>query len=210
VIDGKASYYDSSGALYNVTTYDKGIKNGISINYYPDKAVSDSVEFKCGKEYEYWKYYDSKGNIVYANFYYYGLQFGPELIFKNNKLDKFVFSDLSKKTLVTCEYDSSSNIDTGFRFRMQYALKAVMFENKPRLNLFGYLPRLPHAFQTYSLGLTNDKHADKELTKIEGREFLIDTLLSYPPPGWHYYVSCNLRANKNSINKFYVEEMVYY
>jgi hypothetical protein len=72
------------------------------------------------------------------------------------------------------------------------------------------LPILPHAIQTYSIGLTNKDHITKELTNITGHEFLIDTLLTYPPSGWHYYVGCNLKANKDSINKFYIEEMVYY
>jgi hypothetical protein len=208
-IDGKASYYDSSGTLYNVTTYRKGIKDGISVNYYSNKTVSDSVEYKCGKESGYWRHYDLRGNSSYGNFYYYGLQFGPELIFKDNKLEKFLFSDLNRKIIVACNYDSNGEIDTSFRFTMQFSLKAVMYEDKSVLNLFGCLPKIPHAEQSYSIGITNKEHSDKELVRVTGHEFLIDTLLAIPPTGWHYYIGCNLEANNGSINKFYVEELIY-
>jgi hypothetical protein len=208
-IDGKAIYYDSLGEMYNITTYKNGTKEGTSINYYPNKKVSDSVEYKSGKESGYWKYYDQQGNNVYGNFYYYGLRFGPELIFENKKLKRFLFSDLNRRNIIACKFDSVGKIDTGMRFTMQFSLNLVTFENKPSLNLFGYLPKIPHSEQSYTIGVTNDKHADRELAIVAGHDFLIDTLLTLPPKGWHYYVACNLKANNGDINKIYIEELVY-
>jgi len=80
LIDGKATFYDSLGNFINITTYERGIRSGISINYYANRTVSDSVEIVAGKENGYWRYYDSNGNRTYCAYYYYGLLFGPELM----------------------------------------------------------------------------------------------------------------------------------
>src|SRR3569833_2091104 len=69
-IDGMAKYYDSSGVLTAVINYRDGIKIGVAINYYPNGAVLDSVEYIAGKESGYWKGFDEKGNIVHCNFNY--------------------------------------------------------------------------------------------------------------------------------------------
>ena len=208
-IDGIARYYDSSGVLNGVTNFRDGIKEGISINYYPNGKVSDSVEYRSGKEFGYWKEYDEKGNITCGNYYYYGVQFGPELVFENSRLKKFLFSDLNRSKIVECNYSSPGIIDTGILFRPQFNIKSVRFQGKLVFNLFGYLPAIPHTEQRYSIGLSNEAHQDRELTPITGHDFMIDTLLAPPPSGWHYYIGCRLKANKDSIDKFYIQEIVH-
>ena len=210
IIDGEARFYDSAGILYNVSNYQNGKKNGVFINYYPNGNISDSVRYISDKEFGYWVHYDSMGNNEYGNYYYYGLQFGPELFFKGNKFHKFMFSDLNRRVLVEYYYDSKKGVDTNILFKMQFTLNAVVFENKQVLSLFGYLPILPHTIQKYAIGLTTKDHVVKELSPITGRNFLIDTLLPLPPAGWHYYVSCNLKANNDSLNRFYIDEYMYY
>jgi len=208
-IDGLAKYYDSAGGLSNVVTYRMGKREGVSINYYPNKMIRDSVQYISDKESGYWMHYDEKGNLIYGNFFYYGLQFGPELVFENNRLKKFLFSDFNRRVIIESDYSTPGRIDTGFFFNMQFALKTVVFEDKPVFNLFGYLPAIPRTKSSFSIGLTNDAHQDKELTPITGHDFIIDTLLSLPPHGWHYYISCRLKANKDSIDKVYIEEIVH-
>ena len=209
IIDGTAHYYDSLGTLYNVSNYRKGIKDGMSVNYYSNQVISDSVEYKNGKESGYWRHFDIKGGDTYGNFYYYGLQFGPELIFKNDHLQKYLFSDLDRKIIIACDYDDGGKIDTNFRYEMQFALRSVKYDAKPVLNLFGFLPFIPHAGQTYSLGITNKEHADKELAPLSGHDFLIDTLLAVPPSGWRYFIGCNLKTNDGSFHKYYILELAY-
>lgn len=84
-----------------------------------------------------------------------------------------------------------------------------MSEGKSLFSLFGYLPSIPHAEQRYSIGLTNEANQDRELTTITGHTFMIDTLLALPPVGWHYYIACSLKANKDSINKVYIQEIMH-
>jgi len=210
-IDGNAKYYDSVGVLYNITTYDKGIKSGISIDYYPNGTVSDSVSFFCGKETGYWNRYDSIGSRVYANFYYCGLPYGPELLFKRNKLIHYYFTDFDRNTIVRCNYDSLGQIDSIGEFKMMFTLKSLERDSLKQLNMFAYLPVLPHTEQAFSIGLTNKSNVNKELFPIVGRrdDFFIDTILAVPPRGWYYYLACNIRANNGAINKYYIEEMIY-
>jgi antitoxin component YwqK of YwqJK toxin-antitoxin module len=208
VADGNARYYDSSGKLINVTMYEKGVREGASINYFHNGAVSDSMQFSRDKEYGYWSHFDSNGNNIYKNYYYYGLPYGPEFIYENNKLKKFLFSDFNRAVIAECFYDDSGDMDSIGWFKMNFTITDRLYKNKPVKNLFGYLPDIPNTIQSFSVGLTNKEHAVKKLYSVEGHDFFIDTLLPIPPSGWYYYLGCNLNANKDSIKKFYIEEII--
>jgi hypothetical protein len=206
MVDGKASYYDNEGRLLNTTMYRMGIKSGISINYFTNNRVSDSFKFECNKENGYWIYYDSTGNRLYSNYYYYGLQYGPELIYEDNQLKKFLFSNLNRSVIVECYYDHSGDLDSIGRFAMNFGATSKLFNNKPVKNLFAYLPEVPGSSQLFSIGITNKEHQDRMLYSVKGHNFFLDTLLPSPPSGWFYYLACSLKAKNSSINRVYVEE----
>lgn len=206
IVDGKAYFYDSLGNLYNVSMYDKGMRAGISINYYPNRVVSDSIQFICDKEHGYRRFYDTNGFSEYTSYYYFGLRFGPELIYKNNRLTKLLFRDFDRNIIAECNYDSIGRIDSIAEFKMEINIVEKLLNGKPVINLFGYLPKFPTTVQSFSIGLTNSDNKDKKLYSVQGHDFFIDTLLPLPPSGWFYYLACNLKANNNSIDRFYIEE----
>src|SRR4051794_11951347 len=56
-LEGLVKYFDLSGNLLSQINYKDGLKKGVSINYYSDGKVSDSVNFWYNKETGYWRYY---------------------------------------------------------------------------------------------------------------------------------------------------------
>jgi hypothetical protein len=206
IMNGNSSYYSKEGKLLNTTMYKDGMKNGISINYFPNGLVSDSVEFKCGKEVGYWRYFDVAGKKQYADYYYYGLQYGPELIYESDKLHKFLFSDLNRKVIVNCFYNSLGNLDSIGWFSMNFVVLDKLFDNKPVKNLFAYLPDIPGATQSFSIGTTNKEHQDSAICSVRGHDFIIDTIMPLPSSGRFYYIACKLKTEGDSINKVFIEE----
>jgi hypothetical protein len=170
--------------------------------------VADSVKFICDKENGYWKYYDSNGNNVYQNYYYFSLRYGPELIYENNRLRHYRFSNFNRLVSVECFYDSLENLDSIGLFKMDLTINEFLYENRPVQSLFAYLPKIPKSNQSFSIGLTNKEHQDKKLYDVEGHDFFIDTLLSIPPLGWYYYLACNLKSNSGLVKKYYIEEII--
>ena len=207
ISDGVAKYYNANGKIVNTTLYEKAMRNGISINYYSNGVVSDSIEFVQDKENGFWNNYDSFGIILYSNYYYYGLLFGPELIYKGGKVNKFFFSNFNRDDIVECYYNSVGKLDSIAQFKMNFTVLDKVCDNRRVKNLFGYLPKVPNTFQNYAIGLTNKNKQDREMFPVQGHDFIIDTLLLPPPKGWYYYLACHLKADDNSINKVYIEEV---
>src|SRR5690348_13972875 len=69
IMDGRMKYYDESGKLISRINYQKGIKQGISVNYYLNGNVYDSVNFDQGFKNGFHYIYDSTGKLEYFDFY---------------------------------------------------------------------------------------------------------------------------------------------
>ena len=53
--NGPTELYDKSGKLMRIANYKSDILDGTMIHYYSDGVVADSVEYKCGKKYGYFR-----------------------------------------------------------------------------------------------------------------------------------------------------------
>ena len=208
VIDGKARYFDSLGRLVNISTFSKGIRNGVNINYYPNGIVSDSVEYIFDKENGYWTYFDTSGIIGYSDYYYFGLGFGPTTWYENGQLQKYQFRDFNHKVIAEGKYTEHSKLDSIQGFHMNLCVTKVSKEGGKFCDLFGYLPEFPNTEQIFSIGLTNKNQRESQICAVKGKYFFIDTLLPIPPQNWFYYLGCHIRANGGAINKFFIEEVL--
>ena len=205
ILEGKAEVYDLSDRLLNISNYDRGLKNGISIDYNFDGSILDSVTFVYGKEYGYKKYIDSTGKITYKNYYYFGLPYGPEIFYYQGKIIKYLFNDFNKETLVRCNYDSLETLNNVDFFYMKFISTDMIKNEKKVKNLFGFTPLIPRTDQEFAIGITNKSNADQKLFTINSNNFFIDTLLAAPPAGWNYYMSCSVKAKVGVFKKYFIE-----
>jgi hypothetical protein len=205
--NGPTWLYDSLGRLMRVSNFKDGSLNGTTIHYYPNGAVSDSVEYKCDKKYGYlWKY-NKDGSLHEISYWYFDLQYGPYLAYqKDNILKTFSFVDFGKNTIAVSYYNTHGNLDSIEPLTLIVFEDTIERDDRPMLRLFAYLPKIPLTHQSYSIGLVGDSKKINKVSDVEGNNFFIDTVLSMPPKGYHYYLGCNLKAYENSKNEFYLVE----
>lgn len=203
--NGPTELYDKSGKLMRIANYKSDILDGTMIHYYSDGVVADSVEYKCGKKYGYFRKYNKDGSLHEISYWYFDLQYGPFLWYqKNDMLKTFSFVDFGKKTIATCTYNSHGNLDSIESLTLEMFADTLERDGKPMLRLFAYLPKIPLATQSYSIGLIDNSNKMKEIGDIEGNNFFIDTTIDMPPDGFHYYLGCNLKSYENSRPDFFM------
>lgn len=207
--NGKTEYYDSSGQLTGIINYRDDEKWGISKHFYPNGAVSDSVEYVCDKEQGYWRHYDQSGTPTHFSFFYFGLQFGPDLWYDKDKvLRNYYFLNFERQPIAECTYDRYGHLDSIIKME-----PTVIFDERnkngiPVYKFFAYLPRIPLTEEAYSIGIIDGNRVTRKLCDIEGSNFLIDTMLAAPPPGYHFYLACDLKANKGKFEQTIMVEAI--
>jgi len=205
--NGRSEMYDSAGHLSGVLNYRNDSLSGICIHYFLNGVVSDSVMFINDKPQGYWKHYDQNGDLRYITYYYYGLQFGPEIsYYKDRILKSFNFLNFEREPIVECSYNTHGNLDSIEKFDLKVVLREKEKNGLPVVELFAYLPQIPLAKQSYSIGLADKNHVPQKLCDIAGTNFLIDTVLKAPPPGFHFYLKCDVEAG-GGFSKTHMIEM---
>ena len=89
---------------------------------------------------------------------------------------------------------------------MDFIVNDKQFNGKRVVNIFAYLPTIPGATQSFSIGLTSKMHVINKLYPVKGNRFIIDTLLPVPPPNWHYFIGCDFNPNNGTKKTFFIEE----
>jgi hypothetical protein len=207
IIDGKAIYYDSTNTLSSIVSYNMGLKSGPTVNFYPNGIVSDSLYYSNGVLNGGAFMFDSAGNLMRVKYSYYGLPVGHYYVFESGKIIKYYFSDFEKNDLVVCKYDSSGRCRLN-KFNLNPVLsEAIGTDRVNVLSLFLYLPSPPGLNAVYKIGLENEQRETKNERVIGQDRIFLDTVLSYPEKGWHYFVSTHLESQKDSINKIFFNEL---
>jgi hypothetical protein len=207
--NGKTEIYDSSGKLTGILNYKNDSLSGICIHYFPNGVVSDSVRYQCDKSQGYWRHYNKEGDLSRITYFYFGLQFGPDLWYrKDNILETFYFRNFEKEPLVECLYNAQGNLDSIKKMDLKVVLEDKDKEGSPVVQFFAFLPQIPLTKESYSIGIADKNHVTQKICDIKGENFLIDTLLSAPPPGYHFYLKCDLKANEGGFHDTHMVEMI--
>jgi len=201
--NGETQYYDNSGKLTGIINYRDDEKWGICRHYFPNGSISDSVEYVCDKEQGYWRHYDQNGNPTHFAYYYFGLQYGPDLWYDKDKvLRYFNFLNFERQPIVECIYNRHGYLDSIVKVDLTVYVDEREKNGTPLYKFFAYLPRIPLADLVYSVGVVGkDSVTQKKLFDIEGKGFFIDTMLAAPPAGSHFYLDCDLKANKGKYHE---------
>ena len=207
--NGKTEFYDQSGKLTGIINYKDDQKWGICIHYYANGVVSDSVNYVCDKEQGYWRHYDVAGTPTHFSYYYFGLQFGPDLWYdKDTVLKKYYYYNFERQPIVECNYDRYGHLDSIVKTDLTVMVEERKKDSASVYKFFAYLPRVPLANQEYYVGIVDKDKAHRKLTDIEGKNFFIDTTLAAPPQGAHFYLGCELKANDGKFDETILVEAI--
>ena len=217
--EGKTEIYDSTGKLGGIVNYKNDLKSGITVHYFPNGVVSDSVEYVYDKPQGYWRHYNDDGSPRHINYYYFGLEFGPDAYYeaRDSVMRTFYFLNFERHPIVECSYDRHGNLDSIKKVELQFIVEAKEKAGISMLQAFAYLPKIPLVKQSYYIGIAeganpvgiDDKNRkSRKLWDIETSNFLIDTLLTAPPAGYHYYLGCDLKAVETGFEETLMVEAI--
>jgi len=207
--EGLTEVYDSSNKLTGILHYENDALSGVCIHYFANGAVSDSVNYKCNKERGYWRHFYPDGSPRHINYYYFGLQFGPDLWYdKDTVLRSFKFLDFERHPLLECLYNRHGHIDSIANIALPISLTEKEKNGIPLVEFFAYLPEIPLVKQTYYIGIADSKKNIRKLCDIQGSNFFIDTMLTNPPSGYHFYLGCHLKAIEGGIDTTLITEAI--
>jgi hypothetical protein len=194
--NGETEFYDNSGKLTGIINYRDDEKWGICKHYFPNGRISDSVMYVCDKPQGYWRHYDQTGQPTHFSYFYFGLQYGPDLWYgKDTVLRDFYFLNFERQPIVECTYNQHGYLDSIVKVDLTLHVEEREKNGTPLFKFFAYLPRIPLADLMYSVGVVGKDSVSQKLFDIEGNSFFIDTMLSAPPAGTHFYLDCDLKAN---------------
>jgi antitoxin component YwqK of YwqJK toxin-antitoxin module len=88
--DSTWKLYDTKGNLVSIESYDKGVREGKSVKFYPDGDTSQVMRWKSGKKHGVFKQFFENGNIKMQGRYINGLLDGYLTFFYPNGYRKVV------------------------------------------------------------------------------------------------------------------------
>lgn len=198
---GLTEVYDSSKKLTGILHYENDLLSGTCIHYFTNGSISDSVNYKCDKEQGYWRHFYPNGEPRHINYYYYGLQFGPDLWYeKGTILRTFQFLDFERHPIVKSFYNKYGHIDSISDMALPIMLEEKERNGVPLIDFFAYLPEIPLVKGNFYIGIADKNKVRRKLSNIQGSDFFIDTMLAVPPTGYHFYLGCDLKAIEGGID----------
>jgi len=207
IYHGVTKIYDSNYHLESKITFSRGIRNGESVNYYMNGKISDSSFYRAGLKNGYNYVFDSTGQLIYINYFFYGHQFGEEFFFRNYRPYQYIFKNFEKKNIFSCGYDSIGIFAYSGEI-INATIYGTTVNKMPNYGLFAYFLNPPHVQIIYSLGVIQQKtNTNKKILVFDNKKFFIDTILSIPPVGWKYYISAEYNDSLNNLKKTYISTL---
>lgn len=168
--------------------YKNGLKSGVAVHYYLNNGIKDSAFYLNDKQNGDCFIFDTSGKLQLKYHYLDGTLIGPMFEYKNGVLNKYGFISFDKEQIINSKYDTAGNwIQSEGQFNTAKSYKLL---KEGYTGLFIYFPSPPGLDFRYSFGLFNEKTKEiKKISDLESDRVFLDTLLSKPEIGWHYYVS---------------------
>lgn len=201
--NGLIKFYDTvDNSLSTEAYYVNDTLNGEQRDYYPNGQVQAEVNFKNGNENGSLKAYDTVGNLFQLSYYYYGLQLGPLIRYKQGKPTRYSFYTFDGIRLFLLEYDSVDNKTIeGWKSKLFFHTKRYVVDdfatNKINTQYFLYLPDPPDYKFEYSFCVIDSSNKILRTLKY----FNSDKI-------WTYYI--NESTDKASNEAFAFRLQVYH
>jgi hypothetical protein len=162
-------YYSLDGTLLSAAVYMQGKLNGDSIEYYSDGKIKKRTSFldtlKNGSN----RYYDTFGNLIYSDFFYYNLSVGPIIYYENKVPKKFYFSNLENENLLSIDYGKWDGIQSIVPNLINFTLDIIKEDTTRKISLLLYIIQPPKIKVEYTINtLAVNSEADyKEVEKVQ-------------------------------------------
>jgi hypothetical protein len=176
--DGQVRYFSTAGnRLLKQVNCSNGVVDGPCIEFYPNGRVSTRYYVSNRKLNGVVFIYDTTGNIVSENFYYYGLRVGEGKEYENKKLKSYSFYSLDNKLLFKIDYDSIkykkiSQLESKFFFFNESSYQTIEGSNfsEKKHEYFVYLPNPPNFEFQYSLVVIDSLYnVKREIMKFDNQ-----------------------------------------
>lgn len=196
LIEGEARFYDLDGKLNSKANYKKGIKYGEAIVYYKNGKVKDSSNYfnnlLTGNAYT----FDKNGSLQLKTIYYYGLNVGDNYLYQDGKIYSYFLNSFDHSQLMNCKYDSAGSCRY-FYFNANPVIAEIYSSNDSAKSFFLFFPHPPDFGITYNMGLINDKGVKENDFVLNSSRIFIDTVFTFPPQGWKYFISIDYKSISN-------------
>jgi hypothetical protein len=175
IFNGLIKFYDTaSKKMVIAATYKNGILNGERKDYYLNGTLKNVGYFENGKQLGTVSYHDSSGQLRSKQDFYYDLEVGSGIEYKNNKVSKYYFTSFDNQTLFYIDYDSIFNKEikeinkNNFFFFHSRDVEAISTNDKhlEQKEFFIYIINPPDFNFEYSLCVINNKDSILRVEKI--------------------------------------------
>lgn len=195
---GIVRIYNMDGRYTGYTNYSYGVENGVFVNKFSNGLTKDSGLIKNGLM-ENWAYkFDSVGHLVYKCYYYHGLHFGPNYLFRNGKIKKFWFLNLEAEEIYSLDYNKNDTLEYG-DFPC-YKMKLMEINGSKKVGIRLYLISTPETDIDYEIGIVKEKKILKS-NKIFSDDFFYESNLDMPASGESYAIIANFTDTKTKVRK---------
>jgi len=199
------SYYDLKNNLLSKRFFKCGREYGMSIEYRLNKVPMKTTEYSNGLKNGFNSYFDSSGQCIYRDFYYYDLPVGPAIFFeKNGKPSRFYFLSLQNETLLDINYKNWNGIADVHSKCINFITNIQMKDSVREISLLLYVISPPKFSFEYSI--LKKKKTSKDnfeiIEKVRSHMPFINVALPILPDDDIYSIGLNVYdsiLNKKSV-----------
>ena len=110
IYNGNIKFYDSAtGKLIQEAEYKNGLLNGKRVNYWNNDKIFSILNYENGKNIGYNYYFDSIGNLINKDYFYYDLKVGPSIKYSSGNPLVYNFYAFDNNLTYSLIYDSLKN-----------------------------------------------------------------------------------------------------
>jgi hypothetical protein len=170
--NGLIKFYNvPTGHIVKQCYYKDDTLTGQQVVFFNNGKIANIQNFDNGRRNGLFKYYDSTGNLVKEENYYFDLREGSVIKYKENKPDEYIFLSLDEKPLLSFSYDHLLNkkiteeISQFFFFSYNDFIDMGVDSVKSKRDYLLYTPHPPKYNFQYSLVNIDSAYQIKEELK---------------------------------------------
>jgi|GEM_PF-4909729 len=208
ILDGETKFYSLDSVLENITFFKQGIPNGLSISFYKNGKIRDSMIYINGFKEGRYHAYDSYGSILYSDYYFHNHLIGERKLYKEGLLSNYSFFDFEGRLLYSCDYDSIG-IRRATGEILNANINSVFQGNTDKKRIFIYFIAPDGVDTDYKIGIVDSSGKyRKELCGLNHlNRMFIDTIVNKLSNNFSYFVSLDYNDRQNDFHKVYIIDL---
>lgn len=187
-------YYNLNEKLISSKVFKRGKQEGLSTDFYPNGNPHHITSYTNGIKNGYSFYFDSSNNLIYKDYYYYGLTVGPIIFFNKREPKRYFFSNLQNEDLISINYEEWKGVKEVFSNCINFTKNFQKRDSTRELSLFLYLINPPKFSFKYTVFKKKkmDETGFTEVEKINSTLPFAQISLPILPKDDHYVIGLNI------------------